>query len=793
MNPIISKCQNAKSIETHDSKAAVIVGQIRSGNWREQVEHIRSAYSRAVQAGRNGKVAAGELKLRLPAVMWSGCFSTRASNVELSDKLTAHSGLLCADLDDLSIEQLDDCRAKLTVDPHVWALFTSPTGTGLKVVFRVPASAEQHEASFRAVQAVVRKSCAVEIDQACSDVPRLCFVSYDPEAFSNRNATELPVESLPVKANATKAVASVDLNERQRIASALLGKVFWTNGERGYCECPGKARHTGENADRDCGVHLDGAPTIHCFHNSCRPVVEAMNRELRSQIGKVEASEHVIITKPPARGALPPTREEFADGPDLPRALTWPEPMHPAAFHGLAGDLVRAIEPHTEAANEAVLSMFLSAFGSMVGPAAHFMAEARQHPARVWPILVGETAKGRKGSAWSSLRFLLAQVDEDWCTNRVESGLSSGEGLIWAVRDPITRTKRNKDGEEELIIEDAGIDDKRLFCIEEEFSSVLKVSAREANIVSDILRRAWDMGNLRTLTKNSPARATEAHVTVVGHITKAELLKLLKQTDALNGFGNRFVWLAVRRSKLLPDGGTLHTAPLAPLISRLRKAVDHARAASQMPRTPSARDFWHAVYPALTGDRPGLLGSITNRAEAQVMRTALVYALLDQSRQIDVEHLRAALAFWDYCERSAAFIFGESLGDRVADRLAGELRCAGESGLTQTAIRDLFQRNESAASISEALAMLKRFGIARPEKASPTQKGGRPAIVWRYINDRDDQNDQTAPGSPVSSYRSFLTSVSFSKNAHAVREAEQETGEGQMVVPSAEEVEELYV
>jgi len=225
VNPIISQCQNAKSIETHDSRAVVIVDQIRSGRWREQVEHILSVCHGAVEAGRSGKEAAGELKLRLPAVMWSGCFTSRAAGIALSEKLTAHSGLLCADLDDLSIEQLDDCRAKLTADPHVWALFTSPTGTGLKVVFRVPASAEQHEASFRAVQAVVRKSCAVEIDQACSDVPRLCFVSYDPEAFSNRNATELPVESLPVKANATKAVALVVFIERQRIVCALLGEV----------------------------------------------------------------------------------------------------------------------------------------------------------------------------------------------------------------------------------------------------------------------------------------------------------------------------------------------------------------------------------------------------------------------------------------------------------------------------------------------------------------------------------------------------------------------------------------
>lgn len=310
MNPIISMCRDGKAVDTQNSKAAAVINQIRAGRWREQVERIRSDYERAVAAGRNGKEAVGKLKLKLPAVMWNGCFTTRAAGVALPEKLTAHSGLLCADLDDLTAEKLGDSRWKLIANPHVWALFASPTDRGLKVIFRVPASAEQHAASFRAVQRVVRELCAVEIDQACSDLTRLCFVSYDADAYINRSATELPVESLPVKANATKALASVDLNERQRIASALLGEVSWTNGERGYCECPGKARHTGENADRDCEVHLDGAPTIHCFHNSCHPVVEAMNRELRSQIGKAEAPRE------PASGSVSPTTEEVVGSSD---------------------------------------------------------------------------------------------------------------------------------------------------------------------------------------------------------------------------------------------------------------------------------------------------------------------------------------------------------------------------------------------------------------------------------------------------------------------------------------------
>src|SRR5207248_4640270 len=88
------------------------------------------------------KEASGKMKKFLPAVLWSGHF------LERSDKgLQQHSGLLCADLDDLG-DQLSEVRAKLRASPYLWAMFTSPTGEGLKCVFRISPSVEQHLASF---------------------------------------------------------------------------------------------------------------------------------------------------------------------------------------------------------------------------------------------------------------------------------------------------------------------------------------------------------------------------------------------------------------------------------------------------------------------------------------------------------------------------------------------------------------------------------------------------------------------------------------------------------------------
>jgi hypothetical protein len=116
------------------------------------------------------------------------------------------------------------------------------------------------------------------------------------------------------------------------------------------------------------------------------------------------------------------------------------------------------------------------------------------------------------------------------------------------------------------------VSDKRLLIVETEFASVLKVNARDGNTLSPILRQAWDSGNLRILTKNSPARATNAHISIIGHITKEELLRFITDTELANGLANRFLWVLVRRSKILPEGGG--TPEWGDLVPRLRQALE---------------------------------------------------------------------------------------------------------------------------------------------------------------------------------------------------------------------------
>jgi hypothetical protein len=222
-------------------------------------------------------------------------------------------------------------------------------------------------------------------------------------------------------------------------------------------------------------------------------------------------------------------RGEIGEKSDLrPVEAPWPRPLAEEAFHGSAGEAVRAIEPHSEADPAAILLHFPVGVGVLIGPKIHARAGDALHPARLNGVVVGETSKGRKGSAARPVERALAEVDGTFAPARVLEGLSSGEGLIWQVRDPITKYERIGRGPEtktELVEVDPGVADKRLLIIESEFASPLRTAQREGNTLSAVIRRAWDSGDLRTLVKNSPAVATGAHVGIVGHVTRDELLR----------------------------------------------------------------------------------------------------------------------------------------------------------------------------------------------------------------------------------------------------------------------------
>jgi hypothetical protein len=428
-----------------------------------------------------------------------------------------------------------------------------------------------------------------------------------------------------------------------------------------------------------------------------------------------------------------------------------PPPPGRAAFEGLAGEIVHAVGPQSEADEAVLLALTLVAFGSASGRRAGFWVGGTFHGANLFVVVTGRTSSGRKGTGWDAIKPIFARADPEWTRERVQSGLSSGEGLIHAVRDPQSKrvaVKKNgrPTGEYVEEIEDHGVEDKRLLAREAEFSSVLRVMRRDGNTLSAIVRNLWDSGDVRTLTKGKPERATSAHVSIVGDITPDELRRELDDTSAANGFANRFLFVYSERSKLLPFGGEVPAATLDELGDAIRTSLRFAETQDTIGWDAGAEELWESEYGRLTSGHPGMLGAITGRAVAQVRRLAVIYALMDMSAVVRLVDLRGALALWRYSEDSARFIFGSKLGDPVADRLL-EALVGTPAGLTRSGMRELLGNRIRAEQIDAALELLREFGLAR---VAVEQTGGRPAHRWLAVEQTEESDGSPPVANPPS-------------------------------------------
>lgn len=433
----------------------------------------------------------------------------------------------------------------------------------------------------------------------------------------------------------------------------------------------------------------------------------------------------------------------------------WPAPLDQAAFRGLAGDIVRAIEPHSEADPAALLLQLLVTFGSCKGREPFLLVEDTKHHTNLFVALVGQTAKARKGTSWARVRALILQVAPIWESLRRPGSLSSGEGLIFEVRDEVVKEVTDPEtNKNRTVVTDPGVKDKRLLVQEEEFAAALKVMRREGNTLSSIIRNAWDHGNLRTMTKHSPTSATNAHISIVGHCTMDELKKNLDATEVLNGFVNRFLFVCVKRSKLLPFGGDHRSlqADLGPLLDRLRGALNFNSIKGNLSLDRSfecrfadeARELWAELYSSLAEAKEGMLGAATARSEPLVLRLALIYALLDESAEIRRTHLESAMAVWRFCEASVAHVFGYGEKDSVVEKILKALLEAGPKGMNRREIRrDVFKANKSSDEIGRGLKSLADRGLVR-EETIEANKPGPKASKWIAILPINEEVDGDA-------------------------------------------------
>jgi hypothetical protein len=407
-----------------------------------------------------------------------------------------------------------------------------------------------------------------------------------------------------------------------------------------------------------------------------------------------------------------------------------------AAYLGVVGRFLRAVAPYTEATDAGILAHLLPAAGTLAGPGPHVWAGNKQ-PARVNTVLVGPTNAGRKGTSFGPVDLLMKRVAKEFWGDQKVNGLASGEGLIAYVAD------REEWNEETKEMDTIPVE-KRLYVVEDEFSRVLAVMDRESNVLSQVIRSCFDSGDLATLTVE-PRRAAGAHVSITGHVTPVELLTRLNAVEMANGFGNRFLWFVVCSDKVMPHTRPIPDEVFEPFGLRFRALRNLGGLGGDLPveMDGAAERLWEGLYPRLRVDRPGLAGAMVSRASVMVLRLALIYALLtcplakykiggimpDPKRlAIGAEHLRAALAVWEYCEESAEMLFKSRTGDPLGDRL---LQLLDDGPMT----RDEFNPHLSAKQKKEvgpALARLEAAGRVRRTKVKH-EGAGRPAERWEKV------------------------------------------------------------
>lgn len=435
--------------------------------------------------------------------------------------------------------------------------------------------------------------------------------------------------------------------------------------------------------------------------------------DMPNPFGPVTEAERQAMAREAQRRAdgipLPDDTEPQA----APREAPPPE-LHAAALHGPAGRLVADLRGYTEACDAAVLAQLLAVTGCAIGRGPYVNVGTVRQPARIFPLLVGSTGRGRKGTALAQALAVFEHPDgPSSVLARVRSNVQSGEAIIEAVRDG--------EGDE------PGVEDKRLLALETEFGNVLASKGRSGSILTGVMRQAWEGDNLFN-TKVKAVKATGAHVVFVGHVTPDELHHAAGKTDVANGFLNRFLLVHSEQARSIPLPDPPPDGLLSGLARTFSAAVGDGMGRGRVALSPAGVAAWTFLYPHLDTDDEGAVGDMLGRVKPYLLRVALVYALLDRAAHVEPVHLLAAAAVCDYHTATVRRVYGARGAQALDDRILDAVRDAGGE-ITRTELSGKLNHHAKAAAIGAAVARLERAGLVSTGRRGGT--GGRTAATVR--------------------------------------------------------------
>jgi hypothetical protein len=214
---------------------------------------------------------------------------------------------------------------------------------------------------------------------------------------------------------------------------------------------------------------------------------------------------------------------------------------------------------------------------------------------------------------------------------------------------------------------------------------------------------------------------------VIGHITRQELMQLLRTVDIWNGFSNRVLWFCVRRPKWVPFPEPMDDENVEALACEVRAILDRAQEIGRVTWSGEARLQWTKLYPLISVEEAGAFGAVTARAEALLQRLSLTYALIDKSDVIEHRHFLAATAVWEYAKASARLIFEGASEDSSQTKVLQLLEIA---PLTQSQLNTAFGGHLKSFRLKGLLEDLQASGVIR---AATEKTSGRPVTTWSLV------------------------------------------------------------
>jgi hypothetical protein len=481
------------------------------------------------------------------------------------------------------------------------------------------------------------------------------------------------------------------------------------------------------------GLPIEQVYELISSHNQthCEPPLDDVDvRRIVFGIEKAERQQRRTKTKAEESADVSQFREQIP-----------PQTLSKTAYYGLLGEIIEKVSPYSEASNEAILAGVITAFGNKVGRNAFFRAQQDFHYTNLYTVVVGDTATARKGVAWSLTKDLLTtpeiQEGKKFVVNMDEAshawgpmdgGIASGEGIIELVKDDIqhwdTKLKQY------VIEEGSGVEDKRVLFYEAEFASVLRKAVPPTSIIWPVLRTLWDSGTASNSSKINPIRTTNAHVSLLGNITELELRIAFPEVEMTSGSANRILWVWSKRSKCLPEGKPVPRDTMQKLQRKIHSCVQFGQRVGELSRDAEAKKLWEDFY-RYTWEHPqeGFLGAILARAEAQVLRLSIIYALLDKSSIIKKVHLEAALAFWNYAKASSQYLFMGKSNNPLDNKIINILEDCADYKTTRTSISNALANAYLAKDLDTAYQRLKEMGIIEEVRGEKSGTGRKPSWI----------------------------------------------------------------